>query len=264
MPGLIVVLGGFVILPPSGLFLARFFPSLKEIGKAFGWGVALGLVGLVWAGATVEHGDRAARLKEAVKPSAPTERASKAQADVDVSSKIDPSAVFLIEGKGWERTRETWGDEWVKRINDAMPKAAQKVAKADECDYVEMVGLSDSRSTPRQSFSFYADCRNGRRFYVSDNDLKSEVAAVSNNAKTAAIVDAQAIAACEDAVKDQLHYPLSFDRHMLSTSVYRAPQGNVAVDFDFDAKNGFGAELPHHARCVIDDRGIHPAEISTR
>ncbi|MEN3974781.1 hypothetical protein [Emcibacter sp. SYSU 3D8] len=269
MPGLIALIGGLVIVPPTGQFIARAIPALGETRRAFGWGAALLLVGVVWAGANVQP-DRepppAPPPEKAVKSSAGAEIASmpEPQPVADVSSKIDPSAAFLIEGGGWDRTREAWGAEWIRRINAAMPKAALKVARSDECDYVEMVGLSDSRSIPRQSFSFYADCRNGKRFYVTEDELKSEAAAVSNNAKTAAIGDTQAISACEDSVKMQLHYPSTLDRHMFSTSVYRAPQGNVAVDFDFDAKNGLGAELPHHARCIIDDRGIHPAEISTR
>ena len=58
--------------------------------------------------------------------------------------------------------------------------------------------------------------------------------------------------------------PLSFERHRLSTKVYRSPYGNIAVDFNFSAKNQLGGSIPQHARCVIDDTGIHPAEISAQ
>lgn len=178
-----------------------------------------------------------------------------------MSKKISPDAVFLIEGDGWDKTRREWGSAGVKRINAAMPKAAEKVAQSASCDYVEIVGLSD-RGKPKKQAVFYVDCKNGQRFYVSEDDLKSDAGVVSKNAKTAAISDVTAITACEDSVKSQLNFPSTFDRDLLNTSVYRAPTGNIAVMFTFQAKNALGVELPQRAKCVIDDTGLEPAQIS--
>lgn len=144
-----------------------------------------------------------------------------------------------------------------------MPKVAEKIARSPECDYVEVIGISN-RSTVRQNAVFYVDCRNHERFYVSETELGSIAAPASKNAKTAGIIDAVAITACVEQVKDQLKLPLSFDRHVLSTKVYRSPYGNISVDFDFTAKNALGGSIPQHARCAIDDTGIYPAEISAR
>ena len=46
--------------------------------------------------------------------------------------------------------------------------------------------------------------------------------------------------------------------------MYRANIGNIAVNFDFDAKNGLGIELHQRARCIIDEDGINTPEISNR
>jgi len=178
-------------------------------------------------------------------------------------AKVSPDAAFLIEGEGWEKTRREWGSTWIARINKAMPLAAQKAAESATCDYVEVAGLSD-RSIPRSEVVFYVDCKNGERFYISEADATSNQVATSKGAQTAAVSNFDAIQGCEQSVKAALNHPQTFKRHRLDTSVYRAPGGNVVVEFGFDAKNGLGTKLPQHARCVIDDRGMSPAEISAQ
>ncbi|MBH1745992.1 hypothetical protein I5V28_09185 [Stenotrophomonas maltophilia] len=270
---LLMAVGVLVIIPPSGAWIGRFIAPVSRHGAAIGIGLVCFFAGLAMAVITSEPTKPAAVATATtgkpatppVAPAAPTPApapaAPAAPAQVDVSRKISPDAVFLIEGEGWDKTRREWGSAGIERINAAMPKAAEKVAQSSSCDYVELVGLSD-RGKPKQQAVFYVDCKNGQRFYVSEDDLKSDAGVVSKNAKTAAISDSTAIKACEDSVKSQLNFPLTFDRDLLNTSVYRAPTGNIAVQFTFQAKNALGAELPQRARCVIDDTGIEPAQIS--
>lgn len=195
-------------------------------------------------------------------PSKPIGTPAAKPAQTDVRSKIAQYAVVPIQGSGWTKTIQEWGDDWIRRINLAMPRVAEHVAKSPTCDVVETVGIS-SRSTPRQSAVFYVDCRNNERFYVAEAELGG-AAPTSKNSQTARISDDSAIVACVDQVKEQLTVPLSFERHRLSTKVYRSPYGNIAVDFNFSVKNQLGGSIPQHARCVIDDTGIHPAEISAQ
>ena len=270
---LLMAVGVLVIIPPSGAWIGRFIAPVARHGAAIGIGFVCFFAGLAMAVINSEPTKPAAAATAtaakpatpSAAPTAPTPAAAPAApaapAQVDVSTKISPDAVFLIEGEGWDKTRREWGSAGIKRINAAMPKAAEKVAQSSSCDYVELVGLSD-RGKPKQQAVFYVDCKNGQRFYVSEDDLKSDAGVVSKNAKTAAISDSTAIKACEDSVKSQLNFPSTFDRDLLNTSVYRAPTGNIAVQFTFQAKNALGAELPQRARCVIDDTGIEPAQIS--
>lgn len=204
---------------------------------------------------------RAQRQAEAAKREAETQ--VKADKPQPASTKeVDRSALFLIEGSGWEKARAQWGPAGIKRINSLMPEAARKVAASPECRRVEIAGWAEDRSTPRKKIMFYVDCEGGKRFYVSEVDLRTAGPAASTIAKTAAIDDVTAIEACENSVRRQLKYPLTFDRHRTDTSVYRAPTGNVVAQFTFDAKNGLGAELPQRAKCYIDDRGMSAAEIT--
>lgn len=67
--------------------------------------------------------------------------------------------------------------------------------------------------------------------------------------------DASYMTDCQNMIKRQAQYPSSVDHKILSTSVYHAPNGNVAVTAPFSAKNGLGMELEHTARCIFTKDG---------
>lgn len=177
--------------------------------------------------------------------------------------KIDPYAVIPITQKSYPRLYAEWGPIGVKRINKLMPLAASKAAASPECDKVVYVGIAENRSTPGKNIVFFVDCVNQERFYIAQSDLQNSTQAQSQTGKMAAVSDTQATSTCENAVKAQLHNPLTFNRKFGTTSVYRAPTtGNVVVQFTFEAKNNLGAVLPSKARCVLTDRGVEEASIS--
>ena len=178
---------------------------------------------------------------------------------------IAPGAVSPMTREDYPKTFAKWGAAGVKKINEMAPRAAAFAARSSECDRVEIVELSDARSIPGKSIVFFADCRNGKRFYVSDTDIAAGNEVVSQTAKMANMDDGEAILACEIAVKAQLQYPSSFKQKMLSSSVRRAETtGNVVVTFDFEAMNGLGMTMPQSARCVISDLGMAEATITKR
>ena len=127
-----------------------------------------------------------------------------------------------------------------------------------------MIGLSTDRSAPPNKIVFFADCANGERFYISESEIKAKAPIVSKKDKLSGITDKKAQQACIDQTKAVLNFPSSFDLKLLSVEVNRAPTGNIGVTFNFDAKNGLGIALPQKARCIIDDEGIHPVQISNR
>ena len=177
--------------------------------------------------------------------------------------KIAPHAVMPITQKSYPKLYAAWGAAGVKRINELMPKAAQKAAAAPDCDKVDLVEISQNRSTPGKKIVFFVDCVNTKRFYIEDTELATSGPAQSQAAKMSSLSDSQATQSCESAIKAQLANPLTFNRKMGTTSVYRAPTtANVVVQFTFEARNNLGALLPSKARCVITDRGIEEASIS--
>jgi hypothetical protein len=185
--------------------------------------------------------------------------------DAHAAAPIADGAVSAITKQSYPKTFAQWGAAGVEKINTLAPLAAAQAAKSPECDRVEIVELSGNRSTPGKSIVFFVDCANGKRFYISENDLKTTATAVSQSKKMETLGDADAIVRCETAIKTKLAIPSGFSRKIFSTSVYRAPTtGNTVVTFDFEAKNQFGGVLPYAARCVFTDRGLEDAEMSLR
>ena len=177
--------------------------------------------------------------------------------------KIASHAVIPITQKSYPKLYAAWGAVGVNKINSLISPAAEKAAASNECDKVDLVEVSQNRSTPGGKIVFFVDCANGKRFYIEGSDLKSAQAAQSQIAKMSGLSDSQATQTCENAIKAQLHNPLTFNRKFGATSVYRAPTtGNVVVQFTFEAKNNLGGVLPSKARCVLTDRGVEEASIS--
>jgi hypothetical protein len=153
----------------------------------------------------------------------------------------------------------------VKKIDALRKQAAFKAAQSRECDSVGISELSSARSSPPDNIVIFVDCENNKRFYFNAADLQAGGAPLSQETKMKRVADEEAKTACEKSVRANLEFPSTMSLSCGGKSVYRArTTGNVVVTFDFDAKNRLGAELPYKARCVIDDRGLNPPEISVR
>lgn len=180
------------------------------------------------------------------------------------SAELSADAYEPYTRRGYEKTFAKWGQAGIKKVNEYRKKAAIAASQSAKCDKVDYAELSDNRSSPPAKIVIFVDCSNGQRFYISNEELDRQKAAVSVQSKTADIKDSDLISACESSIRHSLKFPSSFDKSWFSSNVYRAPQGNVVVTFDFTAKNGFGMDLLQQARCVTDDRGLHPPEIYNR
>ncbi|MGB5091985.1 MAG: hypothetical protein WBN97_01560, partial [Parvibaculum sp.] len=151
----------------------------------------------------------------------------------------------------------------VKRINAMRIAAAEKAAASSECDSVETADLSDNRSIPKTRIVIFVDCRNGKRFYIGENEV--DLPAQSEETKMSGLSDRAALSRCEEALKGALRYPSTYDPDFGGKGVYRAPTtGNVVATIDFEAKNGFGNVIPQRAKCYFNGAGMEGPEIADR
>lgn len=153
------------------------------------------------------------------------------------------------------RLYENWGEDWVIKIAELERQAVYKIASEhNSCDSIEMAALSENKSTPKKEAVFFIDCANGERFYVSQNDLGSDVEIRSQTEK--AVNQSDAYDQCVEMVKLNAKYPSTVNFKMLDSNGFTAKTtGNVVINLSFDAKNSFGAELPAKARCVFTPDG---------
>lgn len=175
--------------------------------------------------------------------------------------KISDFAITPITQASYPTFYAKWGSAWVKKTNTLLPKAAEMVAASPECDKVSIIEVSTSKSIPKKNIVFFADCENGKRFYIEQSEVENTAPIKSESAKVEKITDMQALASCEQAIKSQLVNPLTFNRKILGTDIHRGRGLGIGVNFVFEAKNNFGASLPKKAYCLITERGAQEALI---
>jgi len=176
---------------------------------------------------------------------------------------IAENAIFEITREGWPKTWKAWGEDGVARIEALQQAAAETAAHSQRCDRVEIVGLSDSRSSPPTRPVVYVDCANRERFYISESDMGDAV--LSQSEKADRFSEGDAVSACTKALRRELAFPESLDRDFWSLSARRSKTlGNWVVRFDFSASNALGMDLPHTARCVMTPAGQTEVTIARR
>ena len=157
---------------------------------------------------------------------------------------------FKYDKKAYPKLYKQWGEKAVKEMNGYLPRIAEHVARENSCDAVESVDISDARSNPKaKQMVFFVDCRNGKRFFVSTDDLNSGRKSTAEQDKE--INHSAVISQCDAAIKDQLNHPGTFDPHILDTATGVNQNGNVLVTRGFTAKNGLGMQIDYRAYCVI-------------
>lgn len=157
---------------------------------------------------------------------------------------------FKYDKKTYPKLYKQWGEKAVKEMNGYLPRIAEHVARESSCDAVESVDISDARSNPKaKQMVFFVDCRNGKRFFVSTDDLNSDRKSTAEQDKE--IDNSAVISQCDAAIKAQLNHPGTFDPHLLDTATGVNPNGNILVTRGFTAKNGLGMQIDYRAYCVI-------------
>lgn len=139
--------------------------------------------------------------------------------------------------------------------------AAERVIDSGKCDYVENVQLSDQSSL--RSLKFFINCTNENLIYLTEADLNS--GAEVRTQSELAWDEGEAIVECRAMTKRSATIPSSVDFHTFGLSATtNKTSGNVQVLLDFDAKNVFGAEIGHTARCIFEPRKQGSIEIFLR
>ncbi len=187
-----------------------------------------------------------------------------------VETKAPPKPAPIADGAVSELTRASypkawkqWGKDGFRRINELQPKAAELAAQNSTCKRVDVVGLSD-RSQPRDSIVFFVDCQAGVRLYISDIDIEAGTPAESDNQKLAKLDDSDLLMLCSERAKAQMQYPSTYKMKVFSSDVSRGGYGRARINVAFEAKNGFGAELPGQATCYVEGSQMSGPEITNR
>ena len=214
-----------------------------------------GLIGIIFLCAVILGGILYATKNNDDKPSAEQGSIQTNNLKEVLPKKINEFAYSKYTKDQFPRLYATWGDDWVGKLPEFERQAAQKIAnESNSCDSIDMVALSENRSTPQKEAIFFVDCANGERFYVSQNDFNSSKEIRSQTEK--AISQSTAFENCRQLIKANTKYPSSVNFKLLDSSGFTAKTtGNVVVVLGFEAKNSFGADMPAKAKCIFTPDG---------
>lgn len=136
-----------------------------------------------------------------------------------------------------------------KHLMPNLVEAAKLALKTDKCAKV-IDGSTTTKSTP-SSPSFFVTCQNKSGRYFNLEYTLADIS--SGKSKDVRGVNREkALEVCTSAIRKDAAVPSTVDFHvMFGTSITEAPNGNVEVLMEFDAKNAIGAEMPLKARCLI-------------
>jgi hypothetical protein len=173
-----------------------------------------------------------------------------------------PGALSPYTQKGYPKTVAKYKSR-LPEIEEMRRKAVEMAIDSGKCDFVELVELSDSKSTI-DNLQFWIDCKNKQRLYFSETQLKSGAPVLTQEEKS--WTKESAIAACREAIKARTLIPSEVDiNEILGTSFYKAPGTyNVVLKMNFDAKNAYGIEIPYTATCYLPPGEVGTIEISSR
>ena len=176
--------------------------------------------------------------------------------------KISSYALMPYDAKNYPKTTKQYGTR-LEEIEQLRRKAAEMAVDSGKCDFVEIVELSDSKSTLKH-LHFWVDCRNGERIRLDEFEIKAKGSVLTQKEK--AWDEASAKNACRDAIKARAMIPSELDIHdIIGTSFYEAPlTHNVVITMDFDAKNAFGIDIPYTAKCYFQPGEVGVIELNKR
>lgn len=86
-------------------------------------------------------------------------------------AEVDPSVHVPYTPRSNPRITAKWGPDALAGINRLRREAAMKVAKFEACNGISTSQLSESRSVTPDTWIVVVACRNGRKFYVSRDDV---------------------------------------------------------------------------------------------
>lgn len=167
---------------------------------------------------------------------------------------IAPNAVEVMKKKDFPKAYAKYGDKYISQVNKLAPEIAKYAAKQAQCDRVEMVTFSDSKSS-KQEKVWFVDCANKERLYISENQLKSGEAIKSNAQKAQEYDYDPLLETCAMLIQQSLNFPSTYDQAWMGLERGMSPNGTFWVRIPFSAKNAMGAKLPQVAECTDEGKG---------
>lgn len=78
---------------------------------------------------------------------------------------------------------------------------------------------------------FFADCENGERFFINEEEVLSKRQSVSQNEKSKWLDEVQLVEICREAIQARIGESCTFG----SAHLYRAAAGRTVITLDFAA-----------------------------
>ena len=158
----------------------------------------------------------------------------------------------LIE-KGGRGVLNKFGIEAIKKSNKLVPLSVQKLAKERKCDKIINALLHVERSSSEKLY-VSIDCKDGKRFILSEDDI-------SSNKKLLSVKDKLELSfdnnwnLCEYLIKNELSHPASYNQDVGKSS-FKINNYSTVINIAFTAKNGFGMPIDFVGHCKFDDIGL--------
>ena len=223
----------------------------------------------------------AAREKAEAKNQAAKEKAeAKEQADATASeqAEITTKAVEAISAVS-DYTRAEYPDTYRRvgnitfaKLDELEPGAMYAAAESKNCDVVEHGSISD-RSTKNGAL-WFVDCKNGKRFMVTQGQAKAALSRFKSkklaladlvescttssvamcNATTAQknAKEAEIVTFCDILLKQAVKSPSTLDIAWQWKYAISDEPDIVIVQRDFDSQNGFGAMIRSRYHCEVN------------
>lgn len=228
-----------------------------------------------------------ANARAAAAEAEPTAADAKAQATevagervAAIKAKIASYAIEDMTPDEYPDIYKSLGKKGVADAKRGAQAAAYRVAQSAACDSVETASIT-MQSTKRNQ-QYFVNCANAKQWNFKPSELKDKAGKwyTAENAPAADISDTERRAAerarleteapgnvidCENRLKARLKHPDSADFHtLMGASNFINNNDERAIQIEFEAKNGFNAELTYTGQCVYKKNGKVAVDIFDR
>lgn len=186
-----------------------------------------------------------------------------------LQGKVGPDVALPMTRAEFGDTYNRLGASQFENANALMGWAALAAAESDQCNRVEVMGVSDDAT--RDELQWFVHCQNGERFQI--NQAQAEAArdnydpaatpeqrlaaedvptAEPKSARWKNFNERVAVTACQDLVRSVMLDQGSFDAAWSWDSEKNEETGIVTIQQDFAAQNGYGGTLSSRFHCEVD------------
>lgn len=186
-----------------------------------------------------------------------------------LQNKVGPDVAVPMTRAEFGDTYARLGASQFETANALMGWAALAAAESDQCNRVEVMGVSDDAT--RDELQWFVHCQNGERFQI--NQAQAEAArgtydpaatpeqrlaaedvpiAEPKSARWKNFNERVALTACQDLVRSVMLDQGSFDAAWSWDSEKNDETGVVTIQQDFAAQNGYGGTLSSRFHCEVD------------